>query len=290
MIAAGRAQQPNGSAIVAKSGKRKRAVQPLRSHPLFVPAVALWFASLFGLGSLALRTAAWEAVVAALQVDALIPAAGPPLGTTARVLIACGMALLGALAGFVVAWFAAHSLQREAEAAAEAEASTLELPSFRKRDLHPDAPVRAPVQAHDEFGERILDDPVAPEVEPETVIVDAAESESPAAEVLPASKPEPAAPPALVLTGGAQRIANASLEDLSNVELVERLAIAMHRRAVAEGFADSASDAPIAFPARAMRREDLTPALRRLAEKRPQETETALRGALAALQRMSGAA
>ena len=318
MIATG-GNAANGTGIVARSGKKKRAVQPLRSHRLFVPGVALWFAALFGLASLAVRTALIEAVVQALQVHLLIPAAAPPLGTTARVLIACGMTLLGAVIGFVVATVAARSVRpkvapAEAPAAAAAPFSP-ELPTFRKRDLHPDAPVRAPVQALDEFGERLdgpsldgpslddgaLDAPVAEASLGDALILETSNTPEAAPPPAPASvvidhvpaalqpAPSPALAPAPyvpLLSSGAQRIAAAALDDLSNLELIERLAIAMQRRAEAEGFGDEAA----ATPSRALRGEDLTPRLRALAEKRPQDTERALRGALAALQRVSGAA
>lgn len=298
MIATG-GNAANGTGIVARSGKKKRAVQPLRSHRLFVPGVALWFAALFGLASLAVRTALIEAVVQALQVHLLIPAAAPPLGTTARVLIACGMTLLGAVIGFVVATIAARSVRPkappvEAQAAADAPFSP-ELPTFRKRDLHPDAPVRAPVQALDEFGEPLDAAILDASRDDELVLETPHTAEIPEAMPAPASvvidhvpaalQPAPA-PYVPLLSSGAQRIAAASLDDLSNLELIERLAIAMQRRAEAEGFGDEAS----ATPSRALRGEDLTPRLRALAEKRPQDTERALRGALATLQRVSGAA
>lgn len=259
-----------------------------------MPGVALWFAALFGLASLAVRTALIEAVVQALQVHLLIPAAAPPLGTTARVLIACGMTLLGAIVGFVVATIAARSVRREAAPANAPSdggaAFSPELPSFRKRDLHPDAPVRAPVQALDEFDEPCLDAPLVDASSGDELVL---ETPEPALE--PTSAPAsvvidhvPAAPARYIplLSSGAQRIAAAPLEDLSNVELIERLAIAMQRRAEAEGFADEATTPP----SRAPRGEDLTPRLRALAETRPQDAERALRGALATLQRVSGTA
>src|SRR5262245_31483284 len=74
----------------------------MRRHPLFAPGVALWFAALFGLSSLAVRTTLLEAIVQAIGLPALIPAAAPPLGMTARVLIACAMTLVGAGIGLLV--------------------------------------------------------------------------------------------------------------------------------------------------------------------------------------------
>lgn len=73
------------------------------AHPLFPAIVALWFAALFGLGSLAIRPALIEGVVLAIRLNALVPAAAPPLGLTARLLIAVGLAVLGAGIGAVLA-------------------------------------------------------------------------------------------------------------------------------------------------------------------------------------------
>lgn len=324
-------------------GRKKRAVQPLRSSRLFAPAAALWFAALFGLGTLAAGTTAIERVVLALDVASLIPAAAPPLGMTARVLVAGGMTVLGSVLGFVLAWLAAAPVRRaqaaKTAAAAETSAFEPEMPAFRARDLHPDAPVRAPMAAHEELGEPLLDEPVPadyapfePQAGPLPALVDLGDAgmiepeaeaavlpslaqlvelpdepaiaepagESPArpgaepasetvaeprAEVVPEEPAAFALPP---LSTAAQRIAEADLEDLSNLELVERLAIAMQRRAAAEGLSDEPF---IAFPAREDRVvAPLTPVLRTLAEQRPGDTEKALRDALATLQRMSGAA
>lgn len=75
----------------------------ITAHPLFPAIVALWFAALFGLGSLAIRPSLIEGIVVAVGLDALVPAAAPPLGVTARMLIAVGMGVLGAVIGAVLA-------------------------------------------------------------------------------------------------------------------------------------------------------------------------------------------
>ncbi|HKX77749.1 MAG TPA: hypothetical protein VJM34_04435 [Novosphingobium sp.] len=64
-------------------------------HPLFPAVVAAWFGALFGLGSLVVGVGLLESVVLATGFDAVIPAAAPPLGVTARILLALGMAGLG---------------------------------------------------------------------------------------------------------------------------------------------------------------------------------------------------
>lgn len=75
--------------------KRKPASKPITAHQLFPAVVALWFGALFGLGSLAVRPSLLESVV--------IAAATPPLGVTARILLALGLAALGAILGLLIA-------------------------------------------------------------------------------------------------------------------------------------------------------------------------------------------
>jgi len=84
----------------ARTGTGK---QPISRHPLFPATVAIWFGALFGLGSLAIRPALLESAVLATHVDALVPAAAPPLGITARILLALAMAGIGGLIGATVA-------------------------------------------------------------------------------------------------------------------------------------------------------------------------------------------
>ena len=70
---------------------------------MFAAAIALWFSALFGMGSMALRAQTLEAAVRSFGIDLVIPAAAPPLGFTARLLIAFLFALVGGLAGYVFA-------------------------------------------------------------------------------------------------------------------------------------------------------------------------------------------
>lgn len=72
-------------------------------HPLFPTVAAFWFAALFGLGSLAVRTSLLESLVIASKIDLIVPQTAPPLGMTARILIALAMAAIGSILGFVLA-------------------------------------------------------------------------------------------------------------------------------------------------------------------------------------------
>lgn len=83
--------------------KPKAGKPPISAHPAFPAIVALWFAALFGLGSLILPGVLLERMVAATGLPAILPAAAPPLGFTARALLALGGALAGAAMGVMLA-------------------------------------------------------------------------------------------------------------------------------------------------------------------------------------------
>lgn len=76
---------------------------PVSTHPAFPAIVALWFAALFGIGSMVLPAILLERMVIAMGLPSLIEAATPPLGLGTRAMIAAVAAVLGAAAGMVVA-------------------------------------------------------------------------------------------------------------------------------------------------------------------------------------------
>lgn len=89
---------------MAESDSAKRAGKaPISTHPAFPAIVALWFAGLLGLGSLVLPIALFERLSAVSGIVALIPAAEPPLGFTARAAIALAGALVGGATGLLLA-------------------------------------------------------------------------------------------------------------------------------------------------------------------------------------------
>jgi hypothetical protein len=123
-----------------QAGKRRRSAPPISAHPLFPLSAALWFAAALGLGSLAIRPGLLEEIVLALGIDRLIPAAAPPLGLTARILLALGLGTLGAMLGMLLA----RRLNRTAgNDAAEARSPGC--------DGHADAPVRRPLHIREEL-------------------------------------------------------------------------------------------------------------------------------------------
>ena len=154
-------RKESGARRKASRGK-PRAAKPITAHPLFPAIVALWFGALFGLGSLAIRPGLLESVVLALHIDTIIPATAPPLGITARILLALTMGAFGAVLGLMMARRltrpkveAAAPRRRGTAPAAESAAHSF---AQRSRDAHPDAPARRPISAHEELGEDDLAD------------------------------------------------------------------------------------------------------------------------------------
>ncbi|KRA80388.1 hypothetical protein [Altererythrobacter sp. Root672] len=72
-------------------------------HPAFPAIVALWFTALLGLGGLLLPVALLERVVEMSRIGSLVTAAAPPLGVSARLIVAVGLGAIGAVLGFKIA-------------------------------------------------------------------------------------------------------------------------------------------------------------------------------------------
>ena len=324
-----------------------RGKTPVTWHPLFPAIVAVWFGALFGLGVLAVRTALLEAAVLSLGIDGLISAAAPPLGATARILLALGFAMVGAVIGGAVGLLMARSrpdaVARRTEAAAAKAAAKAEAEAARIAAAEisvPAEPVTEPSEAHAYFdiSQLDLDEDlrIEPQPEPEIEVLAAdealAEPELKPARAFerpldPVSFPLPDSFP---VPGGAAaaRLTSASLDSLSHLELIERLALSLQKRREEAGpeQEEAASQtidvdaaivptplAPSYYPTvsddaaergyasllglsrPAIAEEEEGTSIARFPEPaghRPnsEATERALRDALATLQRMSGAA
>ena len=150
---------------MTNSEAQPREAAPSKSsivaHPWFPKMIGLWFAALFGLCSLALAPEMLERIVTMLGIDRIIPAAAPPLGQTARLLLALGMAGVGEIAGLLIgARLAApkrsEPVRRRGLKSAAADAETSEdAPQLRDRDRHPDAPARKPLSAVSDLRENL---------------------------------------------------------------------------------------------------------------------------------------
>lgn len=130
--------------------------QAVTQHPLFGTVVPVWLAATFALSTLAVRGELLERIVLSLQLDLILPMATPPLGTTARLMLAVAFGLMGALLG----WVAVRKLApRETYAQKAWQEAQREAAPLRRRsaDAHPDFPARQPIQAHAELGEHGFD-------------------------------------------------------------------------------------------------------------------------------------
>jgi len=173
----------------ASTPRSPRRAAPVTAHPWFAAIVALWFAALLGLSSLVLAPAMLERIVAASGIDTFIAAAAPPLGQTAHLLVALGLAGLGGILGLILGRLIAARAQGDrpghrevvyvaSEGAVGDEADPCgtdgsglglrdrlarltgqgdgprdfaDLPRLRARDRHPDAPGRKPLTLSDDL-------------------------------------------------------------------------------------------------------------------------------------------
>lgn len=116
--------------------------KPLTAHPLFPAIIALWFAALFGLGSLAVGSDLIDHAVVALRLDSLMSALAPPLGMFARLMLATGLAIAGGAIGYALGRGMARRgkdtpLQPDRAPADEADPlpDAVEAPRVRRRPL-----------------------------------------------------------------------------------------------------------------------------------------------------------
>ncbi|MEJ5976774.1 hypothetical protein WG901_09025 [Novosphingobium sp. PS1R-30] len=287
---------------------RKQAAkpEPITRHPLFPAIVALWFAALLGVGSLALSTGLLERFVIATGIDTMIAAAAPPLGIKARLAVSLAFGILGAAIG----WFLAKRVAEPAERRAPQvfKVADVDPPKVAKTKPKPvldpaslaAEPIAAPLAAVPELTSEPevaeLPEPIAPATErTEAIEVAAAEvtieAEPAIVDIAPlVTEPFFAEPESREPTA-AERIAAADLAELSHVELIERLAIALQRREAlseAEETRTAESGPVVHFPDFTDRRNARPAPSAPTPLVAPQETEMALRHALAQLQRMSG--
>jgi hypothetical protein len=153
-----KSDENNGVSHVASGKRTAPTTKPITSNPLFPAVVALWVSACCGLGVLAVRPSLLEDLVIKSRIDLIVPAAAPPLGVTARILLALILATLGAILGATVARRLARpkTILTERKRAARSPAAIAE-PRVRARDSHPDAPARRPISAHEELGEEMAD-------------------------------------------------------------------------------------------------------------------------------------
>ncbi|KPL69235.1 hypothetical protein SZ64_14670 [Erythrobacter sp. SG61-1L] len=126
----------------------------ISAHRLFPAVVALWFAALFGLGLIVLPSTAVERIVSASGMAAIIPAAAPPLGFTAHLLLALVAACGGALAGYFAAKMLAPRRPRS-ERKDRAQKDHIKTVPVQRRRMAPEAG-RRPLSAMEDLGPPII--------------------------------------------------------------------------------------------------------------------------------------
>lgn len=124
----------------------QRLQRRIGGFPIEYPAGAL-MAVAVAFCVLAVPDWRFESAVTASGLPAILSAAQPPLGTTARLLAAFVMAALS----FLAVWMILRALDAKPQAS--------DFPAFRAADLHPDAPRRRPILAGAEFGAPVEDLP-----------------------------------------------------------------------------------------------------------------------------------
>lgn len=135
--------------VAAKHGGKTASQVPISKHPAFPAIVALWFAALLGIGSLVLPASLFEAAIGASGIASVLPAAEPPLGVTARILIALVAALLGVISGLLIARKIAAAQGQPIRAPRRAPPAASEALSAKR-----------PISAHEELWSEGFDEPV----------------------------------------------------------------------------------------------------------------------------------
>lgn len=137
---------------MAKQKRKQAPAEPISKHQLFPAVLALWFGALFGLGSLAVRPALIEALVISSRIDLIVPAAAPPLGITARILIALIMAAIGCGIGIAIARRLARPKPEHQEHKRDAGSVIEASGRLRGGDHYTDVPVRQPLSISEDLG------------------------------------------------------------------------------------------------------------------------------------------
>ncbi|RKF22546.1 hypothetical protein D6851_04830 [Altericroceibacterium spongiae] len=140
-----------------KATGRPHRSAPISAHPAFPAIVALWFAALLGLGSLVLPIGLFERVVSLTGLSSLVPQAAPPLGGTARFVIAFGAAIAGCLGGWLLGRHLSTRSSGLAESHEDEGYGDGSIPA-RRRDFANNSE-RRPLSAREELGEAGLDAP-----------------------------------------------------------------------------------------------------------------------------------
>jgi len=247
-------------------GVKAAAKAPISTHPAFPALVGLWFAALFGIGSVVVPAVLLERLVAITGIAHIISAAQPPLGVTARIIIALLASGGGALLGLTLARHIARAKPSQAHVSAPVEAALAAPLAFPVAvDDAPSASpspssAKKPISAHEElsadgFDQLIAEDSFAAHFsagqDSEIKIADECGAGAGSTAAAPAAAPpykaaqtadheetpQSHAADHANVEGAPHRAADiliaAPLADLGMVELVERFALSLQKLAPA---------------------------------------------------------
>jgi len=141
--------------------RRQRLNLPL------APFAAALFGTLLALLFLILPEALLESLVVNSGIASILAAAEPPLGFTARAMLAI---FVGGGAGALL-WFALFLLVGGRTVAVNVGSDADGVPVLRRADAHPDAPARSPLRATRDLGTPFLDVRAKPAVKAKTPVV-----------------------------------------------------------------------------------------------------------------------
>lgn len=142
---------------MAKQKRKPARSKSIANHPLFPAVVALWFGALFGLGSLAVRPSLIENLVLSSRLDLVVPAAAPPLGVTARMLLALAMAALGGIIGASLARRLARARTVVRERKRMAPGATGSFADLPEHEASSAAPACKPISINEDLGAAIAE-------------------------------------------------------------------------------------------------------------------------------------
>lgn len=218
---------------------------------LDLPMAALAALSV-GFVAFAMPDALFTGAVQASGLPSLLPAAEPPLGTTARLAVV----IAAAVAAFACTWLLLRALgNMGSPRPRHREATEVEAPPLRLRraDAHPDAPLRRPLVAGLDLGEP---EPIEPPAEEETS-PSVVEAEARAEEIVDGEWDEASDLPPM------------ELEEPTIADLMERLERGLVRRQRVAAPAETPEESPaILAPAIDDRLRSALDDLQRLAARR----------------------
>ena len=155
------------------------------------PLAAALLGAAAALGVLVMPVAVLESLVMDSGLPAELSAAEPPLGFTARAMLAAGAGGIAALLGWFIAFILVGTRGLSVGNEGEAETEAPHTPIIRRADAHPDAPPRPPLLATRDLGTPFLEVRAASNDVAPPEYVDEVDAPEPAFAAMPVEQPLP---------------------------------------------------------------------------------------------------